>query len=232
MKKWPLTVGFNVGEPPPHKNYWLNSIVIAISQLPLDLGEVGLGSKEFVPCCVHGWMLWAASSSAQVQHKSWTKQSQAQSLNLIRISLQRWGGQFGQAGFCFPRLVGLTPSIQVNFFIKMFFENIPCAPGKVCSSRKGFFLQRAGHASSCGKEAIASSTCENRSLFIKIMYLLLQSLCSGVFLKFSWIENAHFKTKPKTLTDVYALAKKKGADTARNSERTDSHIWTWERNLK
>lgn len=34
------------------------------------------------------------------------------------------------------------------------------------------------------------------------LYLLLQSLCSGAFLKFSWIENARFKTKPKTLTDV------------------------------
>lgn len=35
--------------------------------------------------------------------------------------------------------------------------------------------------------------------------LLLQSLCSGVFfffLKFSWIENAYIKTKPKSLTDV------------------------------
>lgn len=36
----------------------------------------------------------------------------------------------------------------------------------------------------------------------KYLYLLLQSLCSGAFLKFSWIENAYFKTKPKTLTDV------------------------------
>lgn len=92
MKKWPLTVGFNVWEPPPpHKNDWLNSIVIAISQLPLDLGEVGLGSKGFVPCCVHGWMLWAASSSVQVQHEAWTKQCQAQSLSLLRISLHCWG---------------------------------------------------------------------------------------------------------------------------------------------
>lgn len=77
------------------------------------------------------------------------------------------GGQFGQAGFCSLRLVGLTPSIQVNFFIKMFLENIPCAQRKVCSSRRGFFLQRARHASSCGQKAIASGTCENRSLFIK-----------------------------------------------------------------
>lgn len=109
-----------------------------------------------------------------------------------------------KAGFCFPRLVGLTPSIQVNFFIKIFLANIPCAQGKVCPSRRGFFLQRAGHASSCGQEVTASGTCENRGLFIKIMYLylLLQSLCSGAFLKFSWIENAHFKTKTKTLTDV------------------------------
>lgn len=109
------------------------------------------------------------------------------------------GAQFGH-----PRLVGLTPPIQVNFFIKMFLENIPCAQREVCSSRRGFFLQRARHASSCGQEAIASGTCENRSLFIKKMYLylLLQSLCSGAFLKFSWRENAYIKTKPKTLTDV------------------------------
>lgn len=136
MKKWPLTVGFNVGEPPPpHKNYWLNSTVIAISQLPLDLGEVGLASKGFVPCCVHGWMLWAALSSAQAQHNGpnnvrhrvWT----------CSASPCTAGAHFGQAGFCFPRLVGLSPSIQVNFFIKMFFEKIPGAQGKVDSSCTG-----------------------------------------------------------------------------------------------
>lgn len=70
-------------------------------------------------------------------------------------------------------MVGFSPSIQVNFFIKTFLENIPCAQGEVCSSRRGFFLQRAGHASSCGQEAIASGTCENRGLFIKIIYLYL-----------------------------------------------------------
>lgn len=121
--------------------------------------------------------LCPGSAQGLTQTMSGTESEPAQDLPALL------GGQFGQAGFCFPRLVGLSPPIQVHFFSKMFFEKIPGAQGKLCPSRRGFFLHRAGHASSCGQEAIASGTCENRSLFIKIMYLylLLQSLCSGPF---------------------------------------------------
>lgn len=137
MKKWPLTVGFNVGEPPPpHNNYWLNSVVIAISQLPLDLGEVGLGSRGFVPCCVHGWMLWAASSSAQLQHNSWTKQCPAQSLNLIRISLQCWGDSVWPGWFLFSRTGGVDPFNTGEFF----HSNVPWEY-PLCT-KKSVFLQK------------------------------------------------------------------------------------------
>lgn len=139
----------------------------------------------------------AASSFAWVQHKRCSRQMVCElcCLNQVGVFLQcrwsvpaHWPGWFQlpkpAAQQCsLPPPSSMTDiymyvllKLKCSFIISVVHSKEKCISSVLCP-------WRIWHASSCGQRAITSGTCENRGLFIKIIYLYLLaiSLCLESF---------------------------------------------------
>lgn len=137
-----MTVGFNVEET-PHKNYWLNSTVIGISELPFKFARQGWAPERlFSGVCVRtAFSTDSAASRRCLSRVVWI---------WVGISLYCWGvgpstlpRVVSSAQGC-STMVGFPPAAQPNFAIKILSRSLRMSlvhnriPPEVYSSRRGF----------------------------------------------------------------------------------------------